>query len=1345
MGEENQQSRNEESSRKISDDMNKIGRQGAKKGAKLLDKAKKKGKKVLGAGLRSARNAGLIGGLGGFGVFAGIGFIALLIFVILPSSKIYSPRYQNNGTAYTTVVDHYVKGESEESAVYSRSMKRSARNSLLESIVTRDSRIKLSKENQAIENYHYYNASKSLFENKYYMPLKGVEVEDKQGAELLKELVKKNVLVNDSENNQLVFNEKYIGELEKVEEEHMKRDLVDEYGREAYFQLPEELLAMLNSSIYSKEIIYDKPFLKGVGVKCEKTEDNDLGRPVYRFRTDSLDAKNSNLQKNVGLGSVFIYKPTFEVKTSASSSQQETGAGATGGINDLVYMGDSLFVGLQGATGIHSDNVVATIGHSLIQGKQISLPKVIEKKPKMLIMDYGTNDVEDGLEKYKKRYKDLINEIKKELPSTKIYLTKIYNPYTPKIFNDAIDEIAKETGATVIDSSNVFKNKPEYQSGDNLHYTTSGYKAWGEDINKQIFGESGTDSEKEEEKEEEEEEEVKEIELKDISDINIKYILDSVITFAGVYKFEYDVEVEVVDGEVVSQKEVPTGVVRESVDSSYIRNYLSNLKVEIPKSVYKNFNIRKLIDAFKGVKGSMSSSDGSEEGEGGSEGSALEGVEKWREIVERVSERWGIDPGLLLALMHNESGGNPHTKNGSYEGLFCFGPYDDEVAYYVKGDPVYGNYTSKNRRPSCPTKGPHNEAEHLKIGEFNIELMARRFSATMGLYLKRVKGIDYENVDVSPQDLQEAILFACAAHQTGEYGQLVAVDHHGPSTLYGNKGETYYKLYEQYIEDGGQWMYSKTPAVKKIMKQYRFQEISNRNYMSKTYKHYPLYNDGLQLDKITEDPEKLALFDPKKWMKHKAAGGSAGEGGSASESITSGTDGVSIDTVKVKEYDKFEEGGTDGEKGKSTIVRSLSPSEVDLILDQAVGMMEEEVYLAVKSSRGAFWRNGYEDEYFSEGIPNKPPPGYNMESGIWKEKIAESSFTGDVESILELAKLYGEGMHKVINRLVSQIGLPYKKGSHNINGFDMEGLIWYGFNYGEEKSLFKYASISDYGDEFKNVVEEGDIRPGDITFFKEPGSDEDVVTDAVIYIGNDACLYVSEEYKAVSIIRYSEFIEEVEKREVVDTRRVLKFTKGIAGEFDENKSALTGMPAGFVEGDYMFPLLVDDYSKVMLTDGVGVRLKHPKSGKPNIPHFGVDYGGLPIGTPVVATKSGKVIMSTEDLGGGGGVAIRLDHLDGTTSAYLHLLEGSRKVQVGDPVEQGQIIGQLGNSGIGTGEHLHFEIAVGLPNHRHGAKRDMMKFVPVQDMFKDLGITDARDKPLETIYPGNPAHWQNKNY
>ncbi|MCL5795027.1 MAG: M23 family metallopeptidase [Patescibacteria group bacterium] len=86
-------------------------------------------------------------------------------------------------------------------------------------------------------------------------------------------------------------------------------------------------------------------------------------------------------------------------------------------------------------------------------------------------------------------------------------------------------------------------------------------------------------------------------------------------------------------------------------------------------------------------------------------------------------------------------------------------------------------------------------------------------------------------------------------------------------------------------------------------------------------------------------------------------------------------------------------------------------------------------------------------------------------------------------------------------------------------------------------------------------------------------------------------------------------------------------------------------------------------------------------------HTGIDMVEG-VGTPVYASKSGKVIETTGNWGGGYGNSIELDHGSGQTSRYAHLSEFA--VGVGDYVSQGQLIGYSGNTGWSTGPHLHFE-------------------------------------------------------
>ena len=81
----------------------------------------------------------------------------------------------------------------------------------------------------------------------------------------------------------------------------------------------------------------------------------------------------------------------------------------------------------------------------------------------------------------------------------------------------------------------------------------------------------------------------------------------------------------------------------------------------------------------------------------------------------------------------------------------------------------------------------------------------------------------------------------------------------------------------------------------------------------------------------------------------------------------------------------------------------------------------------------------------------------------------------------------------------------------------------------------------------------------------------------------------------------------------------------------------------------------------------------------------------PMGTPVVAYKSGTVSYVGDS--GSGGNMVQIDHPDGTQSVYLHLQGGSFKVSPGQTVSQGQQIANVGSTGVSTGPHLDFRIKV----------------------------------------------------
>ncbi len=93
------------------------------------------------------------------------------------------------------------------------------------------------------------------------------------------------------------------------------------------------------------------------------------------------------------------------------------------------------------------------------------------------------------------------------------------------------------------------------------------------------------------------------------------------------------------------------------------------------------------------------------------------------------------------------------------------------------------------------------------------------------------------------------------------------------------------------------------------------------------------------------------------------------------------------------------------------------------------------------------------------------------------------------------------------------------------------------------------------------------------------------------------------------------------------------------------------------------------------------------NGEPRRPHFGVDVGG-PTGTPVYAPAAGIVTLAHPDMYYSGGTLI-VDHGHQLSSTFLHL--SSIEVELGQHVQQGDLIGRIGATGRATGPHLDWRM------------------------------------------------------
>ncbi len=115
------------------------------------------------------------------------------------------------------------------------------------------------------------------------------------------------------------------------------------------------------------------------------------------------------------------------------------------------------------------------------------------------------------------------------------------------------------------------------------------------------------------------------------------------------------------------------------------------------------------------------------------------------------------------------------------------------------------------------------------------------------------------------------------------------------------------------------------------------------------------------------------------------------------------------------------------------------------------------------------------------------------------------------------------------------------------------------------------------------------------------------------------------------------------------------------------------------------------------------------------PHHGVDYAA-PKGTPVHTIGAGTVIDAR--YAGGAGRMVKIKHNSTYTTAYLHLSGYAPGVRNGARVQQGQVIGYVGSSGLSTGPHLDFRV------YKNGSPVDPLKVEspPALPVKKEL-LTD----------------------
>lgn len=175
--------------------------------------------------------------------------------------------------------------------------------------------------------------------------------------------------------------------------------------------------------------------------------------------------------------------------------------------------------------------------------------------------------------------------------------------------------------------------------------------------------------------------------------------------------------------------------------------------------------------------------------------------------------------------------------------------------------------------------------------------------------------------------------------------------------------------------------------------------------------------------------------------------------------------------------------------------------------------------------------------------------------------------------------------------------------------------------------------------------------------------------------GDQWRLVVEEQFTRNKSIGWGEILaaEYVNQGEVYTAVRYVDKNTGYSSYFSPDGKSLKRM---FLKSPMKFGRISSRFSK---------RRLHPVLKKPR-PHLGVDYAA-PQGTPVRSVGKGQITILGRR--GGSGKMIKIRHNSVYQTAYLHLSRYAKGLRKGSRVEQGQIIGYVGSTGLATGPHLHF--------------------------------------------------------
>lgn len=246
-----------------------------------------------------------------------------------------------------------------------------------------------------------------------------------------------------------------------------------------------------------------------------------------------------------------------------------------------------------------------------------------------------------------------------------------------------------------------------------------------------------------------------------------------------------------------------------------------------------------------------------------------------------------------------------------------------------------------------------------------------------------------------------------------------------------------------------------------------------------------------------------------------------------------------------------------------------------------------------------------------------------------------------------------------------------------------------------------YETVTGAGVSQRLGVELADVFGWEVDFFALRNGDH----FKVIYEN----LYVNDEYLGIGDIKAAEFQHRgsIHKAYYFDN-------ESRSGFFDENGNS---MQKELLKAPF-------NYSQRISSSFSNSRF-HPILNERR-PHHGTDYAA-PTGTPIISVGEGTVTEARYR--GGNGNIVQIRHNNSYKTAYLHMSRFASGIRPGVKVEQGQVIGYVGQTGLATGPHLCYRLYV---NDR-----------PVNSVTVDLPAAESLEEEYRHEYEQVVQHFDER--